>query len=694
MNSLYKLGITEKEFVSIADEVSHNERTGLSIKAVKNGRVMCVSHDEKHNIIIKDIKRFGNFEIKPNTRILLKTLINFDNLPEQIYTLHSIACYRALDTGIKRVANKLEELKEKIYDRFSDKYDKTLAEKTYWNEFAGFDYDKRDKAKKQRKELIIKQLKAIYWLFDEPFDFQFRETKTNIATIVKVFSSKNIRLAVIQECEEFTKKCGLNKIYWETCNGIKLKIQAYKPNDRRYNYVCEGREIYTEFEDKQIWVCDELLGKISESEFKLLSNRLDDGYYQILTKERYEMEKDSLRVEIMTARRRELEEKSRKKLANKIRKQFKGGRVCRQGITITPDSISYNGITIKGDYVRDYLEFENLPLRETLDFQNICAGYIDYLLKKEKDYNNGKISVNFQGKAKFSLGSINITLEKQEHNKCFFINDFKVRKDELNEVILRALSFSDKKQYAEWLREVSRESLRLRNALKDGITFKFVVDKSDDNSLIQRSGEFIFTLSLKKENRKVYVRIGEKDYQIQDVNALFDLQKSVDTSRTRDDSLLARSIKLLYRGIKNISPKEIGEIIIKAQIDYNNKLARSEEFLDNAIRLTKALEDRDGWIVKGESGAEYLVEKDLSVHKMKDGEKDTYLCIMDSGEIDEDNKPILNDRIAKRLLGLRHDTTIADDMWNLGDKVDKWWQDIGQQEQETEMKEAIEVMVR
>jgi len=47
MNSLHNLGLTEAEFEAIADEISHTERTGFSIKAIKGERVIGISHDEK-----------------------------------------------------------------------------------------------------------------------------------------------------------------------------------------------------------------------------------------------------------------------------------------------------------------------------------------------------------------------------------------------------------------------------------------------------------------------------------------------------------------------------------------------------------------------------------------------------------------------------------------------------------------------
>jgi len=679
MNSLHNLGLSEAEFVAIADEISHTERTGFSIKAIKGDRVIGISHDDKENIVIKEAIDFGKFELQPNTRILLKTLINFDELPEQIYTLHRICQYRSLDISIKHTANNLEELKEKLCDRFTDKYDKVLlADELYWQEHSGWDSDKRNKIRKTRKEQMTEQLKAVYWLFNEPFDFEFKETPKNISIIVKVFSAKNIRLAVIQEMEQFEKTMGcFSSNVRETCEGLKVRIQTFKPHDKRYDYVCEGREIYSS--DGEIWVCDELKGKISDKEFVFLAKRVEEKYYMILTRELYELEKDSLRVEIMTARRKALEQQSKNKLIAEIKKQFKEGSLTRQGITITPESISYNGITIKGDKMKEFIAVEEIPMRETLDFHNLAISFVEYLLGKTKEYDyygNDIQAINFQGKANINIGKININIDRTRGKGAFYINGSRVRTDEVCDIIIRALAFSNQQDYDNWVEGVSRESLRLKNALKNGISFKFEVDKNDDNCLIKGEGEFKFTLPLIKKDNKVYVSFYGKEYKVQDINALFDLQKEVDKYRIGNETLLGRAIKLLYRGIKDISPKEIGELIVISKKEHSERIERSKKFLDNAIRLAKAERVKDGWLVKGESGQEYLVGKDTSVYKVKDGEKDTYLCIMDTETYGEDDEAQENDRIAKRILGMRYDITIAKDLWELGDRVDKWWRDI------------------
>lgn len=78
-NSMSRLGITKREFEAIEAEQKHTERTGLSIKCVKKRYCICVSHDHKHQILIKEISRDVREELRAvaNSRILFKTIIRF-----------------------------------------------------------------------------------------------------------------------------------------------------------------------------------------------------------------------------------------------------------------------------------------------------------------------------------------------------------------------------------------------------------------------------------------------------------------------------------------------------------------------------------------------------------------------------------------------------------------------------------------
>lgn len=78
-NETHKLGITEQEFEQIEEEKKHRERTGLAVMFCKKGHYVCVSHDDKHKIIIKDLGLSADIPLP--ARILFKTLIIGMDLP-------------------------------------------------------------------------------------------------------------------------------------------------------------------------------------------------------------------------------------------------------------------------------------------------------------------------------------------------------------------------------------------------------------------------------------------------------------------------------------------------------------------------------------------------------------------------------------------------------------------------------------
>ena len=76
----------------------------------------------------------------------------------------------------------------------------------------------------------------------------------------------------------------------------------------------------------------------------------------------------------------------------------------------------------------------------------------------------------------------------------------------------------------------------------------------------------------------------------------------------------------------------------------------------------------------------YFVGDDLRVYTCKRGKKaqwenDRYLCLLDV-HTDTSTEWGNNDAIAKRLLMLKEDVTLASEIYNKGDKVDKYWLDL------------------
>jgi len=690
-NSLYKLGITDEEFRAIEEEQRHTERTGLSVKCVKEGYCICVSHDEKHQIIIKRIPKG-----KPNTRILFKTLITFDDLPEEIYTLHRIAEYRALDSEIKYTATNLEELKDRICDRFADGYPKEFG--AYYDYRYYYPEEAREELARKKQELIAKQLKALFWLFGEDFNGFQTKMRKNIPRIVKVFSRNNRRVAIFQIDEDYDRLGGsMWNRYSKHIEQTTLKLKTYTPRDERYNYVSPNREVFI-YHDKEIWIDDDLLEKLRKEELEVIARRLESGF-TILNADKYNQMRSSIRLELMSARRREQENRSREQLVRRIKKQFEAGKVVRRGIEFTPTSVSYEGVVLKGEKIGEYLVGNHVILQEQPDFNSIYEGYVDYILEVGVRYSylgDMRTEIRFGGETDITIGKVELKLSKV--GSRFYIKlkgkkPRRINREDVPTVLKKAICYhNDPQGYDAFLTLTSRVNLEVQRALEQGgLEFELEIDETKDNPLVKKREKMLLTLPIARRDGKNYVRILGREYKVKDTQALLDLGREVDGWRTRNGKL-QRTIRLLYKAIDGITPSLIGEIIKQGQKEYlkmvrrverekRKKIKRSLEFLNHAVRLSGARKVKGGYLVKGSSGNIYFVDKGLKVWTVrKDGGRyvpDKYLCIVDGTWNDEETELwSMNDRLARRLLALAKDSKVAGEIYLRGDRVDSWWRDI------------------
>jgi len=694
-NSMHNLGITESEFADIEREQNEGN-TGLYIATIKKGYSICVSNDENHQIIIKKIK---DNKVCPQSRILFKTLTTLKDLPKEIYILHSIAQYRALDSTIKYVTNNLEELKDRICDRFVDEYPKQLGE-AFW--YDSYDYNNLREEKKEKKEsLISKQLEALFWLFGEDYKKFQKEVKFarfNVPRIIKVFQRNNRRVAIIQEEMDYEQRRGYFGTWAEHIKGTTFKVRTYTPRNRCFNYCSPNRELYIKY-DKEIWLDDDLFEKVSPEELKVLYNRINFDDWLLLTADEFNEKQPTIRIEMMSEKRKARDEKAKTNLCNNIEKQFKSGKVVRNGITITKKGMEYEGIVFKGEKFGEYVVDEQIHLQTNPEFNKIVEGYICWVLNISVKYDyysrGGSVKgydCEFKGKEKIQIKDIKITIESRKNN--IFVNDCRIVKNDVKDVLVEAIKYQQAQEYNKWVRYTSTVNLKLQKTLKEGgLTFNLKIDTTDDNELPTYDGKMLLTIPIRREKGKTYATIKGKEYKVKNHNALFDIAKEIDSCRIGcgGGGYLQRTIKLLYRALEGITYKEIGDMITGGRKEFKvmqlrikkenaEKTNKSKEFLKNAVKLSKAVKIKGGYKVNGESGTIYTIDTDnCGVNKIENGEK-KYLCIVDNIYNDKFEWE-KNDKIARRLLMLSKDIKVANEIYNNGDKMDKWWLELTHQEE-------------
>lgn len=696
-NVLHSLDITEDEFEDLEQEQKHVERTGLYIGCIKKGFSICVSHDQNHKIIIKRIK-----EGMPSpSRVMFKTLITFDGLPEELYTLHAIAQYRTLDTDIKYRADNIEELKDRICDRFVDNHPKTLGDyyetNNYYSDMHSYDENKRTKWASAKSALINKQLKALFWLFGEDynkFEKIVKAARRNIARIVKVFERNNRRLAIIHRVDDYDKRRGGGSMYgpvwYETVQGSNLMIRCFRPGSKQYDYVDVNREIYLPIdgaEVTEIWLDDDLFEKTSHEELKVLSRRLfadqtdESKRWLLLSADEFNKKQTLIRIEVMSATRKAQQQQATNDLVKRIDTQFKKGKVVRQGIIFKKNSIECEGIVVRNDKMGEFIMMNRVHLQQEPEFRKIVQDFVCYILNinAAHNYNTGKTAYfcEFNGEETIDIGKVRLHIESKGNN--IYINNYRIGKDDLVEIIFKAISFTDQERFDEYLKYSSNVNLALQKALTDrGVSFELTVDITDDNALAAKSTKMILSMPIKREKGKNCTTIDGKDFKIQNLKAFLDIGKEVDGIRIGygGGGYLQRTIKLLYKSIKGITPKDIGLLIKNGEKEYEKiqariieenaeKSRRADEFVSRAIETTKAQEIDGGFRVTGISGKEYTVNSEsLSVYEDDGSEKGRYVCIVDM-EHRASTEWAKKDALARRLVMLSHDLKVADQVHTL-----------------------------
>lgn len=694
---LHKLGLSEKEFEDIERETKCKDKTGLYIAAVKKGVFVCVSHDENHKIVIQEIKpQCKGIEVKDimsKSRILFKTLITFEDIPEEVFTLHQIAQYRSLDSNVKHIAHNLEDLKDKICDRFADDYNKEIGE--MYDEVWSRGYHKQ-KNKEKRPELENKQLSALYWLFDEKYKPEKIETKVNVPTIIKVFSRKNRRVALIQDSQKWDKEIGgLFKRYEHIEKNVYL-VRTFKPGDIRYNYVCPGREFLKNQDGAEIWVDDGLLGKVTANELGVLSNLNKSGFV-LLTADKLNKYQRDIRLELMRAKREDEESRAKDLMEQNIKKQFNKGSVVRQGITYSRRGFSYEDISIRGDRIGEYIVDRNIIFQERPDFYSIFEGYIEYILKIRMVYDYypyRRTQPEFEDVMKLQVSKVKIKVEQMK--RFIQVNGFRINKEDVEEVLKRSIEYKAQAEYDVFLQHTSKVNLKLQKALDDGwIKFELEIDRTQDCCLNLDEDKMVLAIPIIRKDEKNYVIINSKEYGVKNVTALFRLAEN--RFSYHYEGHMQKTIKQLYKSISKITPddisllidngrKEYGKMMRKIRKEEKEKLERSKEFVEHAVRITKADKVSGGYLVTGINKTVYFVSDSLEVWTTKKKgdtyQNDNFICIVDIGT--GDSKWEKQDALAKRLLMLSKDKVVAREIFERGDHMDKHWLEIQEKKMEVE----------
>lgn len=648
-DTIYGLRLKPEDYALIEEEKKHPERTGHIIIAHTRyrGKKYMITYDyKKGSISIHELDTHNLKEqaLQPGSRVVCKTECIGFTPAQRTYALNRAFGSEALYTVSK--AHSQEEMDETILRRL---------------------------VAREILDISSPELNYIAELFKEKPFKNIRYPTDEIREIFHVFQKNNYRLAVfINKFEEEYWTPGGTR--YNLCRPIG--IIAFTPKEPEYNYVCPRRKVYD-----NIWVSEDIKN-ISKEELKEISNTLPPQFF-LLTPETYAQKKSELAIKILAKKKQEQVyialTKEKQERLNKFRRDKK---YTQEGITFEENKISYQDYSL--ECLDPLPEITKQIEQSLIDKDNFASAahklFIKIVgLKEDREWTDNPTYKPTTPRTKIKINGKET--EIYPRNKTYYINyektPYRINKESLISAleIMLTLDHDARKRFLE---QASKYGLQMLEALKDGMTVKLSYFGSQTlPSPIQGHCTINLNFKLCMKNKRPHAIINGKPYKITD-SGLFQQLKNMPDGYRSNTSHIERMISILMRSVKGINPMDIDKMLKEAKKNIIKKERRSLRFLHNAIRLAKAETVQGGWLIKSQSGNFYHVCQDLKVyHINKDNPQEKkYLCLLDSDRTDLKDKAMLNDALAKRILAMHKDQTVATDIWNAGDHMDRHWQEI------------------
>jgi len=672
-NTNMDLGLTASDLKEIDEEVNKKYKTGLYvIKEIKKGKIV-INHDEKHNI---ELRKSESIEAKQGESILFQSIISLKDLPKELFCMHSLVKFRSYDKLVRLKTKDLNDLKPKMIERLCNRERFEIGEGISLN----YVYDKYEleKLTKKKDKLIQEQLKAISWLFDcEAIDLNIK-TRPNIHTIIKTIQLENKRVCIIKVKEDRVEE---NHSFFHTITRELKNSDFYmivvNPDDPRYNYCSPGREMILSY--PEVWVSDELIGKLTYGELEEYSKQVEGrAEFKLLTPKDYTELSANIKMKMAVKKREDSIRDATEKATNELEKKYNSGKeVIKNGVVYGSNYIIYGTKKIEYKGIKDIIldrGFLNSDYISTIG--DIFETIVDKVLLGKLYDREEKLEV-----IKVNDFELSISLA---HHKVL-INNKRINKDDLRNILLQAINMN-KEQYEEYLNECSKLSLHLQEVLNEGY-IKTTIDfkETKDNELFSSNSYKDIEIAIPiKFDKSLYLNInGWKKVTARKYIA--DLEKSIEIYSAKlgtYEGRLQRFVRILFKAVKGLDPDDLNDFLKKAKRDAvklkrklnkerKAKIDNSLIFIKKCVEATKAERVKKGYLIKGDSGCTYFVDDDMRVSLVKE-DKLYSLCIVDDNNYRRQEWEI-NDGVGQRLLMLSKDKQLAKEIYTNGDRIDKHW---------------------
>lgn len=321
-----------------------------------------------------------------------------------------------------------------------------------------------------------------------------------------------------------------------------------------------------------------------------------------------------------------------------------------------------------------------------IDFNSIVNRFINkldyYIFTKKYDYFDSVLREQLPIGTKTqiftaTLGNVDISVSvtrSATDTITWYLNNKKLRRDEMIPVIRRALCFNNQKDYDTFIDDISTMSLRARNLIAKGLDVTITNSNGSKATVLlefERKNK-IWYLIIRDTNNKKIKELEIEGGVVKFANSL--IKKEQNTGRyTRKKDYSAASFMTLMKGVQNFTVKDAQHLIANGLKSIDEVIARSRKLLEDTARMTQSQyithtygnKTIKGYLVIGASKAKYLVACDKqSLNSGYNGTDKfagvfsmptlTKICIVDKS-IDQNGYDI----IVNRILALKNDIYIA-----------------------------------
>jgi hypothetical protein len=350
----------------------------------------------------------------------------------------------------------------------------------------------------------------------------------------------------------------------------------------------------------------------------------------------------------------------------------------------------------------DFLNSNALSEPDDLDFNTLTNRFVDCICatfgitKKSSDLFKAVMLPNLPNDQNIilteaTIGSVqavvSVRVSGPRNTAKWMINGNKVRRDEINPVLKRAICFEDQDSYNQFLADVQVLSLRARNLITRGLEITII---SNNNMRVpvllefSRSGR-TWSLMIRNPDGTEFKRHVIKGGATKFANILAAIERARRMGSIQERDMSVTQFLNTAKAIPTLGIESVRRLLATGLKTINEALARSRKLLEDTARIVKAdhiehtygSKTMKGYKVTGSSGNAYLVACDKVTTHISDRHGTTklggvyslpqltYVCI-----VDKSNDQMGYDIVVNRLLALKNDSFIAGSVTTLSRYTD------------------------